>query len=162
MSLTVEEVVKAIQEELIPKGNFTMKALEEYMLAKWGSNDETYFVLSLVVKSYAEYSLKSFDDLPVDIRIRIAASPYNLDQAAILDHYSQFGERSTLAKIVSMEAVAKQVLEKDFWRSLGLTPFAKFKERPQTYIEAIAAKEAAGREAVRRQNEARARKDDQG
>jgi hypothetical protein len=159
--LTIDDVVKAIQEELIPKGGFNMKALEEYMLERWGSNDETYSVLSLVVKSYAEYSLKSFDDLPSDLRERLSASPYNLDQAAILDYYSMFGESATMAKITSMEAIAKRVLEEDFWKSLGKTPFAKFQKRAETYAEAVAAREAAGREAVRRQNEARARADDQ-
>lgn len=162
--LEIEEVAKAIQEELIPKLEHmpSPAELEQFMLGKWGISEEVYSILQVVVKSAAEYRIKSFDDLPSDIRKRIAESSYDLDQMSLLDYYSQFGERATLAKIVSMETLAKKVLEDDYWRSVGLTPFAKFKKRAVTYAEAIAARAAAGREAVRRQNAARARKDAQG
>jgi hypothetical protein len=56
-----------------------------------------------------------------------------------------------------MEGMAKRITEEAFWRSFGLTPFAKFKEddRPKSYAEAVKRKWDIGMEAVRKSNAAK-------
>ena len=155
--LTVDEVAATIREEFIAKGREfpSTENLETFMITRWGKTDEVYSMLNLVVKSGCEFLMDRFDQLPKLIRERLTQSQYGLDQIAILDHYSQFGEASTLAIIIQMEAIAARVTEEAFWRGLGLTPFAKYMPPKKTtsYAEAVKARWDAGMEAVRRQNE---------
>lgn len=153
--LIVDEVAKAIREKFTecPSG----VELENFMTTRWGKTEEVYAMLRLVVKSGCEFLMDRFDQLPQSIRERLADSQYGLDQIAILDHYSQFGEVSTLAIITQMEGIAARVTEDAFWRSLGLTPFAKYAppRKTSSYAEAVKARWDAGMEAARRQNATR-------
>lgn len=160
MAVELEEMIRVLQEEYFPrKDDPGVPSLEEFVTSRWGKGDDVYHALELVVKSCAEYGMKAFDDLPQQIRERIAENKFDLDQVAILDHYTSFGEKACVHAISQMEGTATRLTEAAFWKSLGLTPFAKFKQsRPQTYAEAMKAKWEAGVEAVRRANESRANK----
>lgn len=157
--IELDEIVGVLKVEYIPLPIEERPRLDEFLFAKWGKTEEVYQALQLVVKSCAEYAMEAFDSLPKDIRGRLSENLFDLDQVAILDHYSTIGEKATFHAISQMEGTAARLTEAAFWKSLGLTPFAKFKKtETHTYEEAVRAKWEAGKEAVRRQN-ARANKD---
>lgn len=111
---SVEDVTKVLMEEFKPSEDSDVeKELEQFLFERFGKSEEIYSILQIIVKSGAEYKMSVFDDLPSDIRVRLEESPFELDERAILDFYSQFGEIWTIRKISQMEQVAKRILENE-------------------------------------------------
>lgn len=109
--IDMAEVCQELQRQFSQPGKFTSSQLEHFMVSRWGSNDEVYKILRTVVKSSSEYVMSSFDQLPPDLRQRLAESPFELDPLTILDQYSMMGESFTLNLVSKMEKAAKRLFE---------------------------------------------------
>lgn len=109
--IDMAEICQELQRQFANPGKFTSTHLERFMVDRWGSNDEVYKILNTVVKSSSEYVMSRFDQLPQDLRQRLANSPYELDPLTILDQYSMMGESFTSNLISRMEEAAKRLLD---------------------------------------------------
>lgn len=161
--ITLEDVAKKVTEELKKDPNalegFGDNPLRGFTLHHFG--DDAYRLIQEIDHMRAMKQIQIFDRLPKEIRHRISEFAYPLDMEELYDQchtgpmrlkhvdYKALLDRMESAALAAFRLIVLKSFE-------GAGTNLKLVKKPETYAEAIAAKQAAAKEAVRRQNASRA------